>query len=86
MKPATKQKPAAANEPRTVFVLKVYARPAMSRAIESVQIRETLEKCRLQFGGGVGGILTGTIYGPADPFTQDRPAWGEFEYSPSCPP
>jgi hypothetical protein len=84
VKPATKQKAAA--EPRTVFVLRVFARPAMSRAIESTMIRETLERCRLEFGGGVGGILTGTIYGPADPFTQERPTWAAFEYLPSAPP
>jgi hypothetical protein len=73
-------------EPRVVFVVRIFARPAMSRSIESIQIRETLEKCCRQFGGGVGGKLSGTINGPADPFTQDQPAWGEFEYSPSCPP
>jgi hypothetical protein len=58
----------------------------MSRAIESTMIREALDETRRQFGGGVGNILTGTIRGPAEPFTQERPAWAEFEYSPSCPP
>lgn len=82
--PARRQ--VAAAEPPIVFVLKVRGRPAMSRAIESVQIRETLKECDLQFGGAVGGKLTGIIYGPADPFTQERPVWGEFEYLPSAPP
>ncbi len=86
MKPATKQKAAPTSEPRVVFTFRVFARPATSRAIESVQIRETLERCRLEFGGGVGGKLSGTIYGPYDQFTEDRPAWGEFLYEPSAPP
>ena len=82
MKP--KQKP---EEPRVIFELRVFARPrTICRSVESAMIRETLERCRIEFGGGVGNIFSGTIYGPADPFTQERPAWGEFEYSPSCPP
>ena len=73
--PAKSSKQKAA-EPRVVFVVRVFARPAMSRAIESGMVRETLERCRLEFGGGAGSILAGTIHGPADPYTQERPALG----------
>jgi hypothetical protein len=74
--------------PETIFTFRAFKRPggAMSRAIEATMIRETLEQCRLEFGGGAGGILTGTIRGPADPFTQERPAWGSWTYDPSAPP
>jgi hypothetical protein len=54
---AIKQKPDAPPEPRVVFVVRVFARPAMSRSIESVQIREALEKCCLQFGAGSAASL-----------------------------
>jgi hypothetical protein len=73
-------------EPKVVFTVRVFARPAMSRAIESVQIREVLEECCRQFGGGVGGKLKGELLGPHDINAEARPAWGDYEYSPNAPP
>jgi hypothetical protein len=79
----SKQKPA---EPKVLFRLTLYERPAMSRAIEAQQIREALQLAIQQVGGSNGRKLSDQLLGPYDLDSERRPVWGDYEYSPNAPP
>ena len=72
--------------PTVVFTVKVYARPAMSRAVQSGLIREVLHQCIREFGGGVGDKLKGDLFGEYDQMAEARPLLGSWTYEPSAPP
>lgn len=73
-------------EPNVIFTLTIYDRPAMSRAVQSTQIREVLRQCALEFGGHAGNQLKGQLFGPHDLMLGDRPLLGSWAYEPSAPP
>jgi hypothetical protein len=78
----SKPKPA---EPRVIFTLRVFAQPAMSRAIECAQIRHAMTLASLEFGGGVGTKLAGRILDGHNLETGERTELGDFRYTPNAP-
>ena len=67
--------------PTVVFTVKVYARPAMSRAVQSGLIREVLHQCIREFNK-----LKGDLFGEYDQMAEARPLLGSWTYEPSAPP
>lgn len=79
-------KPAATKEPKVIFTLRVFAQPAMSRAIESSQIRHAMKLCAQEFGGGNGKKLKGEICVGYDSDLGAQTVVGDYEYQPAAPP
>jgi hypothetical protein len=73
-------------EPKVIFELRLYERPAMSAAIQVQQVKEALLQAIAEVGGPNGRKLRDQLLGPFDQFTLTRPVWGHYEFSPNQPP
>jgi hypothetical protein len=73
-------------ERKAIFKMTLYEQKAASRAVECHLIRQAVERAMQEFGGGVGGKLSGTIEGPHDLTTGVRPVLGFYQYMPSAAP
>ena len=73
-------------EREVIFELRVFAQPAMSRAIEANIIHRALQLTAQNFGSHNGNKLAAEI---ADGYSLDDEApiiLGDYRYSPNAPP
>ena len=76
----------AAKEPKVIFTLRIFAQPAMSRAIETSQIRHAMQLAAQEFGEHNGKKLEGEICVGYDSDFGAQTIVGDFCYSPNAPP
>jgi hypothetical protein len=73
-------------EPRVIFQLTLYERPATSAAIQVQQVKDALHLAIAEIGGPNGRKLRDQLFGPFDQDSMTRPVWGNYEFSPTAPP